>query len=443
MDFKNLMQTDPVCYDFVKREIERQETSIEMIPSECIASLSVIEALGSPFTNKYSEGYPYKRYYAGQEVVDEMESLAIERAKQVFGVEHVNVQPYSGSPANMAIYNAVCEVGDVTMGLSLTQGGHLTHGWSASATAKFFKPVLYWLDENGYLNMDEVERLAMEHKPKLIWAGTTAYSREVDFKRFGEIADKVGAYLAADISHIGGLVAAGVHASPVEHCHLVMTTTHKTLKGPRGAIIMVTKKGLEKDEKLAGKIDKSVFPGLQGGPHNHQTLGICVALGEAMKPEFKTMMAQVKKNAQALAAEFINYGYKLAAGGTDNHLLLMYVGAGKGVFMQEALEIAGISMNKNTVPNEPFSPFYPSGVRMGTPIMTMRGMKEAEMKQVAAWIHRVYEAVKGFDIPQDKKEQLKALEAFRAFINANEELKAIRAEVKELCLKFPIYHYQG
>ena len=206
---------------------------------------------------------------------------------------------------------------------------------------------------------------------------------------------------------------------------------------------MVTKKGLTKDEKLAAKIDKSVFPGLQGGPHNHQTLAIAVAMGEALKPEFKTMMAQVKKNAQALAQEFLNYGYKLAAGGTDNHLLLMYVGAGKGVFMQEALEVAGISMNKNTVPNEPFSPFYPSGVRMGTPIPTMRGMKEPEMKIIASYIHRVYEAVKGFEIPQEKKEQIKALESFRAFIHANEELKTIRAEVKELCLKFPIYHYEG
>lgn len=441
MDFENLRKTDPVCYDLVKREIERQETSLEMIPSECIASLSVIESLWSPFTNKYSEWYAGKRYYAGQEVVDEMETLAIERAKQVFWVEHVNVQPYSGSPANLAVYNAVCEVGDTTMWLSLTEWGHLTHGWKVSATSKYFKPVLYWLDADGYFDFEQIERLAIEHKPKIIWCGATAYSRTIEFKKFADIADKVGAYLAADISHIGWLVATWVHESPVPHAHIITTTTHKTLKWPRGAMIMVTKKWLEKDEKLAQKIDKSVFPGLQGWPHDHQTLAIATALGEAMKPEFKELCTQIVKNAKILASEFMNYGYKFAAWGTDNHLLLMYVGAGKGIFMHEALEVSGISMNKNTVPNEPSSPFYPSGLRMWTPIPTMRGMKENEMKVIASFVHRVYEEVKWFDIPTDKTEQRKVLTEFRKFIRENENLKQIRQEVKELCLKFPIYNY--
>jgi len=439
MNFDNLQKTDPKLFELIQKETERQETSLELIPSECIASLATIEALGTPFTNKYSEGYAGKRYYGWNEVVDEVERLAISRAKELFGVAHVNVQPYSGSPANLAVYNAVCEVGDTTMGLSLTEGGHLTHGWSVSATGKYFEPVLYWLDENGYLDMDEVERLAIEHKPKLIWCGTTAYSREVDFKRFWEIADKVGAYVVADISHISGLVATGVHTSPVPHVHIVTTTTHKTLRGPRWGMIMVTDKGLQKDSELAKKIDKSVFPGLQGGPHNHQTLAIANALGEALKPEFKTMNEQTVRNSRVLAAELQKYGFELAAGGTDNHLILMSVGTGRGQFMQDALDKAGITMNKNTIPNEPCSPFHPSGVRMGTPIMTMRGMKEDEMVKVAAWMKRVSDDISEFVYSTNKEERNEIKERFYKHIEASKELQTIREEVKQLCIQFPIY----
>ncbi|QFR38605.1 serine hydroxymethyltransferase [Candidatus Gracilibacteria bacterium 28_42_T64] len=440
MNFENLQKTDPTCYDFVMDEMERQETSLELIPSECIASLSTIEALGSPFTNKYSEGYANKRYYGGNEVVDKVELLAIERAKQAFpGVAHANVQAYSGSPANLAVYNAICDAGETIMGLSLSQGGHLTHGHPVSATSKFFNAVQYGLNKEGYIDLEEVESLALKHKPKVIVVGFTAYSREFPFKEFARIAEKVGAYLLADISHISGLVISGVHTSPSPYCDVIMTTTHKTLKGPRGAIIMTTEKGLQKDPDLAKKIDKSVFPGLQGGPHNHQTLAIAVALGEALQPEFKEMNQAIVQNSRCLANELINSGFEIATGGTDNHLILMSVGKGRGVFMQEALDTAGITLNKNTVPNDPCTPFNPSGIRMGTPIMTMRGMRETEMKKVASWMLRVAEIVKDFEYLEDKEMRKARLGEFYKFIESNNELHAIRAEVKELCLQFPIY----
>lgn len=439
MNFDNLQKTDSVLFQLIQEETQRQETSLELIPSECVASLSTIEALGSPFTNKYSEGYPEKRYYGGNEVVDKVEKIAIERAKELFWVAHVNVQPYSWSPANFAVYNAVCEPWDTTMWLALTQGGHLTHGHSVSATGKYFDAIQYGLDSEGYLDMEQVEQLALQHKPRLIWCGTTAYSRAIDFKKFWEIADKVGAYLVADISHISGLVVSGAHTSPVDHVHIVTTTTHKTLRWPRGWMIMVTEKGLQKDADLAKKIDKSVFPGLQWGPHNHQTLAIAVALWEALKPEFKQMSHQIVKNAKALAQGLKEHGFELASGGTDNHLVLMSVGTGRGQFMQDALDEAGITMNKNTIPNEPCSPFHPSGVRMGTPIMTMRGMKEPEMKQVADWMKQVFDNIAWFEYVQDKEERKKILASFKEHIATNEELKKIRQEVAELCKKFPIY----
>ncbi|PID86349.1 serine hydroxymethyltransferase [Candidatus Gracilibacteria bacterium] len=440
MNFDNLKKTDKVCYDFIQEEIQRQETSLELIPSECIASLSTIEALGSPFTNKYSEGYAKKRYYGGNDIVDKVELLAIERAKLAFpGVAHVNVQAYSGSPANMAIYNAICDAGDTILGLSLSQGGHLTHGHKVSASSKFFNAIQYGLNKDGYIDLDEVERLALEHKPKLIIVGFTAYSREFPFEEFSKIAQKVGAYLVADISHISGLVVSGAHKSPTPYCDVVMSTTHKTLKGPRGAIIMVTEKGLEKDPDLSIKIDKSIFPGLQGGPHNHQTLAIAVALGEAIKPEFKEMNFEIIKNAKYLASCLMWYGFEIATNGTDNHLILMGVGKGRGVFMQEALDKAGITLNKNTIPNDPCSAFYPSGIRMGTPIMTMRGMKSEEMKKVADWIKRVYDIVSEFDYRETKEERVEELKKFYNFLENNKDLEKIREEVKELCLKFPIY----
>lgn len=439
MNFDNLKKTDPICYDFVMDEMDRQETSLELIPSECIASLSTIEALWSPFTNKYSEWYAKKRYYWWNDVVDKVELLAIERAKEVFWVAHANVQPYSGSPANLAVYNAVCDAWDTTMGLSLTEWWHLTHWWKVSATSKYFNPVLYWLKDDGYIDLEEVERLAIEHKPKLIWVWATAYPREFPFEEFSRIAEKVWAYLAADIAHISWLVIAWVHKSPVPYVDIITTTTHKTLRWPRWGMIMVTDKWLIKDSDLAKKIDKAVFPWLQWWPHDHQTLAICVALWEAMKPEFKETWINIVKNAQMLWADLKDLGFEIATGWTDNHLLLVNVWKWRGWFMQESLDIAGITLNKNTIPNEPCSAFNPSGIRMWTPIMTMRGMGEAEMKQVAVWIKRVSDEIKDFVYLWEKEERKTRLKEFRKFISKNEELKKIRSEVEELCLKFPIY----
>ncbi len=440
MNFDNLQQTDPLCFNLIQEETKRQESSLELIPSECTASLSVIEALGSPLTNKYSEWYARKRYYGGNEVIDKVELLAIERAKKAFpGVAHVNVQPYSGSPANMAILNALCEKDDTILGLALSQGGHLTHWHKVSATAKFFNAVQYGLTKEGYIDLEEVEALAIEHKPKVIIVGYTAYSREFPFEVFSKIAKKVGAYLVADISHISGLVVSGVHTSPAPYCDVIMTTTHKTLKWPRGAMIMVTDRGLEKDEKLSSKIDKSVFPGLQWGPHNHQTLAIAVALGEALTPEFHKMNAQIVKNAQKLALELELKGFEIATGWTDNHLLLASVWKGRWGYVQEALDIAGITLNKNTVPNEPCSPFNPSGIRLGTPIMTQRGMKEEQMVIVAELMYRVSQLISQFNYQEDKETRKSQLIEFREFISNNSELKIIREEVKQLCSQFPIY----
>lgn len=440
MNFDNLKKTDAVCHNLVMEEMDRQEYTLELIPSECIASLSTIEALGTPFTNKYSEWYPGKRYYAGNEVVDKVEILAQDRAKAAFPwVAHVNVQPYSGSPANLAVYNAVCEVGDTTLGLSLTEWGHLTHGWKVSATAKYFNPVLYWLDKDGFLDMDQVEALAIEHKPKLIWCGTTAYSREIPYKKFAEIAEKVGAYLVADIAHISWLIIAGVHESPASYVDVITTTTHKTMRWPRGGMVMVTEKWLKNDPDLAKKIDMSVFPGLQWGPHNHQILSVAVALGESLKPEFVTMNQQIVKNARVLASELETFGFDIATGWTDTHLVLAGVGKWRGNFMQEGLDVAGMSLNKNTIPNEPCSPFNPSGIRLWTPILTMRGMKEGEMKQVAAWMWEVKEIVSEFKYYEDKLQRKAENKRFNESVYSNEKLIAIKAQVKVFCQKFPIY----
>lgn len=439
MNFDNMKKTDPLCYDLVMEEIERQENTLELIPSECIASLSTIEALWSPFTNKYSEWYARKRYYGWNEVVDKVEELAIERAKKAFWVAHVNVQPYSWSPANLAVYNAICEVWDTTMWLSLTEGWHLTHGWKASSTSKYFNTVLYWLKEDWYINLEEVERLAIEHKPKLIWIWATAYSREFPFEDFSRIAEKVWAYLAADIAHISWLVISWVHKSPVPYVDIITTTTHKTLRWPRWWMIMVTEKWLKKDPELANKIDKAVFPWLQWWPHNHQTLSIAVALWEALKPEFIESNKQIIKNAKFLAQELMNYWFKVISNWTDNHLILMDVWKGRWVFMQDALDIAWITLNKNTIPKDPASPFYPSWVRLGTPIMTMRWMKEEEMKIVANYMFQVFKIIKDFEYSEDKEIRNNILKEFREFIKNNTKLKEIKNEVKKLCKKFPVY----
>ncbi len=440
MNFDNLQNTDPVCFDLIQEETARQESSLELIPSECTASLSVIEALWSPLTNKYSEGYARKRYYGWNEIIDKVELLAIERAKKAFpGVTHVNVQPYSGSPANMAILNALCEKDDTILGLALSQGGHLTHGHKVSATAKFFNAVQYGLTKDGYIDLEQVEAMAIEHKPKVIIVGFTAYSREFPFEAFSKIAKKVWAYLVADISHISGLVVSWVHTSPAPYCDVIMTTTHKTLKGPRWAMIMVTDKGLEKDAELSIKIDKSVFPGLQWGPHNHQTLAIAVALWEALTPAFHEMNAQIVKNARKLAEQLESKGFEIATGWTDNHLILASVWKGRWGYIQEALDMAGITLNKNTVPNEPCTPFNPSGIRLWTPIMTQRWMKEEQMVQVADMMYRVSQTVEQFQYKEDKEERKAQLITFREFISNNEELISIKKEVADLCSKFPIY----
>jgi glycine hydroxymethyltransferase len=439
---KFIEKQDPVIADAIKNELKRKRLGLEMIPSENFTSMAVLQALGSIMTDKYSEGYPHRRYYGGNEFIDVAEDTAIERAKKLFGVPHANVQPYSGSPANQAVYFATCKPGDVIMGQSLPDGGHLTHGWKVNFSGMLFKSVQYHVKPDGYLDLDEVRRLARENKPKLIWCGATAYPREFPFEEFAKIADEVGAYFAADIAHIAGLIIAGVHKSPVPYAHIVTTTTHKTLRGPRGALIMVTQKGLDKDPELAEKIDKTVFPGLQGGPHDHQTTGIAVALDEAMKPEFKEYGKQIVKNAKALAKSLMDKGIKLVSNGTDNHLILIDLtpfGKGKGLYVQEALDLTGITANKNTIPSDPSSPFYPSGLRLGTPALTTRGMKEKEMEMIGDWIAQVINEVKDYEMPDDKDAKNQAIEKFRKEIVKNKKIKKIKKEVIKFCKKFPLY----
>ncbi len=436
-------QSDAQVSTTIRNEITRLQEGLELIPSENVVSLAVLQALGSVFTNKYSEGYPKKRYYGGNQNVDEVELLAIERAKQLFGTPHANVQPYSGSPANLAVYFATCEPGDAIMGLNLPDGGHLTHGWKTSFSAKYYKSVPYHVKQDGYIDIDEVRKLAMENKPKLMWCGATAYPRELPFKEFGQIAEEVGAYFAADVSHVAGLIIGEVHDSPVPYAHIVTTTTHKTLRGPRGGMILVTQKGLEKDAELANKIDKAIIPGLQGGPHNHQTAAIAVALGEAMQPEFKQYACQIVANAKRLASSLMEKGVKLVSNGTDNHLLLVDLtpfGKGKGIFAEEALDAAHITVNKNTIPADPSSAFYPSGIRLGTPAITTRGLQEKEMEQLAEWLAIVIkETAPKYELPEDKEKRSEYLARFRSELGQNAVIDKVKREVQELCRQFPIY----
>ncbi|MBU1198102.1 serine hydroxymethyltransferase [Candidatus Micrarchaeota archaeon] len=389
-------KADAQIAELIKREKQRQMEGLELIPSENYASPAVMEAMGSILTNKYSEGYPHKRYYGGNEFVDGVEDLARDRAKKLFGVSHANVQPYSGSPANQAIYFALVEPGDTVMGMHLLYGGHLTHGWKVNFSARYYRAVQYPTGQDGYLNYDAIAELADQEKPRLIYCGATAYPREFDFKRFAKIAESVGAYFAADISHVTGLIVAGVHASPFGVADVVMTTTHKTLRGPRGAMILCNgepseplKKPPEKSKKyLPTLIDRAVFPGLQGGPHDHQTAAIAVALKEAMQPEFKVYGAQIVKNAKALAHTLLDHDFTLVTGGTDNHLLLVDLNNKNlsGGEAERALEHVGMYCNKNTIPFDPRKPFDPSGIRIGTPALTSRGMKESDMEKVGMWM---------------------------------------------------------
>lgn len=436
-----LKNTDPQVYKIIKAEEKRLQDVLEMIPSNNHPSKAVLEALGSVFNYKYSEGYPKKRYYQGQQFADEVESLAQERAKKLFEVPHANVQPYSGSPANTAVYFALLEPGkDKIMGMTLASGGHLTHGAKVSISGAYYQVVPYTVGKERWLDYDEIERTAVKEQPQIIVCGYTAYPRIIDFKKFGQIADKVGAYLLADISHITGLVVAGVHPSPVPYAHIIMTTSHKTLRGPRGAILMVTKKGLEKDPDLADKIDKAVFPGLQGGPHDNQTAAIAVALEEASTPAFKKYGQQIVKNAKALAEKLVEYGFDLVSGGTDNHLLLIDLSNKKvnGAVAALALEIAGIVLNKNAVPNDTMPPFYPSGIRLGTPAITSRGMKASDMAKIARWINKAVEESSNYQLPADKEKRAEFFKKFKKEVRKNKKLIKISQEVKSFTRNFPV-----
>ncbi len=380
-----LSVSDPRVHELVRAEERRQADKIRLIPSENYVSRAVIEASGSVFTNKYSEGYAQKRYYEGQQNVDPLESLAQERACTLFGAEHANVQPYSGSPANLAVYLAFLKPGDKVMGLALPMGGHLTHGWNVSITGKYFQSVQYGVRrDTGRIDMDEVRDLARRERPLLLWAGGTAYSRHWDFAAFADIAKEVGARFVVDMAHIAGLVAGGAHPSPIPYADVVSTTTHKTLRGPRGGMILCK-------QPYAAAIDKAVFPGLQGGPHDHVTAAIAVALGEAARPAFKEYAHNVVANAKVLAAELMARGFHVVSGGTDNHLILIDLTNKNvpGKVAAKALDKAGLELNYNAVPYDTRKPFDPSGVRLGTPSVTSRGMGEAEMKLIAGWIDRV------------------------------------------------------
>jgi glycine hydroxymethyltransferase len=408
------LKKDQEVYKILEKEEKRKEETLEMIPSENHTSRAVLEALSSVFNDKYAEGYPGKRYYGGNEYIDELEILCQERAKKLFNVPFCNVQSYSGSPANMAVYFATLNPGERVLGMHLNAGGHLTHGWKVNFSGKYYQSFFYGVDKETHLiNYDEVEEVAKREKPKLIFVGATAYPRIIDFKRFRDIADNVGAYLCADISHIAGLVVAGTHPSPAEYAHIITTTTHKTLRGPRGALIMVTEVGLKKDKDLGEKINKAVFPGLQGGPHEHQIAAIAVCLKEAMEDSFEEYGKQIILNTKELAKELLGNGFNLVSGGTDNHLILINL-TNKGISgkeAQELLEKAGIIVNKNAIPFDTRPPADPSGIRLGTPAITTRGMKEKEMREIAMFISEVVE----------KK-------------NYNE----IKEKVKNLCFNFKI-----
>ena len=377
--FKNLKRTDKEIYESMQRELERQQRNIELIASENIVSMAVMETMGSHLTNKYAEGYPGKRYYGGCEYIDEVETLAIERLKKIFGAEHANVQPHSGANANMGVYFSILKPGDKVMGMNLSQGGHLTHGSPANISGQYFEFTEYGVDlKDGRIDYDDIRTKAHEIKPKLIVAGASAYPREIDFKKFKEIADEVGAMLMVDMAHIAGLVAAGLHQNPCEVADFVTTTTHKTLRGPRGGVILCK-------EKYAKAIDKAIFPGTQGGPLEHIIASKAVAFKEALEPEFKEYQTQVVKNAKKLAEELMNRGFELVTGGTDNHLILLDL-TNKNITGKEAekrLDEAYITANKNTIPFDPNGAFVTSGIRLGTPAVTTRGMKEEDMKDIA------------------------------------------------------------
>lgn len=410
MDFKNLVKVDEEIYSLVEKELEREQDGIELIASENFASEAVMEAMGSYLTNKYAEGYPSKRYYGGCQVVDEVEELARERAKKIFGAEHANVQPHSGSQANMAVYFTILQPGDTVLGMNLSHGGHLTHGSAVNFSGRLYNFVSYGVNkETERIDYEEVRRLALEYKPKLIVAGASAYSRIIDFKKLKEICDEVAAYFMVDMAHIAGLVATGAHPSPVPYADFVTSTTHKTLRGPRGGLILCK-------EKYAKALDKNIFPGIQGGPLMHTIAAKAVCFKEALQPEFKEYIDRVVKNCKVLAEELVKYDFKLVSNGSDNHLILIDLNnkdiTGKDA--EKRLDSIGITVNKNTVPNETKSPFVTSGIRIGTAAVTTRGFDEEDMKEVAALINDAIE-------------------------NKDEDLSSLKNRVKALCSKHPLY----
>jgi glycine hydroxymethyltransferase len=423
-----LEQYDPQVYELIRQENARQSGAIRLIPSENYVSRAVMQASGSCLTNKYSEGYPGRRYYEGQQVTDLIERIAQQRAKKLFKADHANVQPYSGSVANLAAYAALINPGDTIMGMSLVDGGHLTHGWNVSLTSRFFKSVPYTVDpKTGRLDFNLIEDLAKKHRPKIIISGATAYPREIDFEIFGQIAKKVGAYHVSDIAHIAGLVVAGIHKSPIPYADIVSTTTHKTLRGARGGMLLCKK-------EHADKVDRAIFPGLQGGPHMHTLTAIAVALAEADTPEFAIYAKQIVKNSKALAAKLLENGFNLVTGGTDNHLILIDLRNKKvpGKKLAKALDRAGIVTNYNTVPSDPAPPGNPSGLRIGTPAITTRGMKEKECEQSASLINKVVENIDNESVIEEvAKESLLLCSQFPVpehFIIPNKEnLEALRA----------------
>ncbi len=434
-------------FSLIKQEEKRQIECIGLIPSENNVSPEVLSCLDTCLNAKYAEGYPFRRYYEGNQVVDQIETLAIERIKKLFKVPYVNVQPYSGSPANLAIYFALMEPGDSLMGLKLTMGGHLTHGHpKVTASGKFYHSVQYGVKPDARIDFDEMLALAKKHKPKVIVAGNTAYPFQLDFKKFRQVADAVGAWLVADISHVTGLVIGGQHQSPVPYVDVIMSTTHKTFRGPRGAMILVTRRGLKRDPKLGQKIDSAIIPGLQGGPHNATTAGIAVAAAEAMRPKFVQYAQQITKNAKTLAKTLQDHGLKLVGDGTQTHLMvvdLTPIRPSLGTQVAFALDVAGIYANRNTVPTEQGSPFYPSGLRVGTPLVTTRGMKEKEMVKIGHWISQVVDHVAGFEqLPADMKARPAYLEKWKKQVVKDKKLLAIRREVNAMAKKFPLFSWK-
>ena len=411
MNFDILRTHDPEILRAIQNEYNRQRFTLEMIASENFVSQAVLEALGTALTNKYAEGYPGKRYYGGCEYVDVVETLAIERAKKLFGADHANVQPHSGSQANMAAYLSCLEIGDTILGMNLSEGGHLTHGSPVNFSGQLFHAVHYGVKKDGWLDYDQMRDLAKKHRPKMIVCGGSAYPRQIDFEKFKSVADEVGAKLMADMAHPAGLIAAKLHPDPIPHCDFVTSTTHKTLRGPRAGLILCK-------EEWAKKVNSKIFPGIQGGPLMHVIAAKAVAFGEALKPEFKTYAKQIIANAETLANVFLENGFDVVSGGTDTHLLLVDLTKKEitGKAAEEALERAGITVNKNTVPGEQRSPFVTSGIRVGTPALTTRGMKEGEMKLIGAWMKDV-------------------------ILNPEDEMlsKKIREQIKELCQTFPLY----